>query len=71
MVNIIRSKKEQRIAHWQEISKRVTTHEGEFLSGNKGREYQIKYSKKYLGKDLSKPININPDRPEVKKELNK
>ena len=56
---IVGSKKEQRMAYWNEIKSRVTTHEGEMLSGQKGRDYQKKYSVKYLGKDLSKPINYN------------
>lgn len=34
------------------IRSRARTHEGEILSGNKGREYMDKYSKRYLGKDM-------------------
>ena len=56
-------KKEQRAAHWNEIASRVTTHEGETLSGSKGREYQNKWSKKMLGKDLRRP-SITADRVE-------
>lgn len=56
---ILKGKKELRQAHWNFIRTRVTTHEGEFLYGKKGKEYQKKYSKRYLGKDLSKPINYN------------
>ena len=60
---IISGKREQRAAHWNEIRKRVTTHEGEFLSGAKGQEYQEKWAKKYLGRDLhTRPIS--PDRIE-------
>ena len=47
------SKTARRARHWGEIKSRVTTHEGELLSGQKGREYMRKYSKTYLGKDLS------------------
>ena len=56
---ILKSKKEQRIAHWEEIRSRVTTHEGEILAGQKGKDYQKKYSKQYLGKELGQPINYN------------
>jgi hypothetical protein len=42
-----------RALYWQDIQSRVTTHEGEFLSGRAGREYQEKWSKKMLGKDLT------------------
>lgn len=62
MVFILKSKKERRAQHWNEIRGRVTTHEGEFLSGNKGREYQKKWAKKYLGKDLSRQKEITSDR---------
>ena len=68
-MHIGKSKKDQRIAHWQEIRSRVTTHEGELLSGKKGREYQQKYSVKHLGKDLSTPTDFS--KPEYQKELNK
>ena len=61
--------KDARLNYWKEIKSRVTTHEGELLSGNKGREYQQKYSKQYLGKDMSQPVNFN--KPEYQKELNK
>ena len=57
---ILKSNKEQRLNHWNEIKKRVTSHEGELLSGKKGERYQKKYSRQYLGKDLNtKPINID------------
>ena len=57
---IIKSKKEQSLNHWKEIKKRVSSHEGELLSGEKGEKYQKKYSGQYLGKDLNtKPIDIN------------
>lgn len=68
-IHIGKSKVDQKALHWKEISQRVTTHEGEFLSGSKGREYQQKYSKKYLGKDLSTPIDTS--RPEYQQELRK
>ena len=65
MVFIIRGKREQRAAHWQEIKSRVTTHEGELLSGQKGREYARKYSKKYLGRDLSeRGFRVEPSEVE-------
>lgn len=54
-IYISKGRTERRAAHWKDIQSRVTTHEGELLSGKKGREYQEKYSKKYLGRDLSKP----------------
>jgi hypothetical protein len=63
-----KSKKDQRVAYWQTIKSRVTTHEGEMLSGKKGQDYQKKYSKKHLGRDLSRPVDFN--RPEYQKELN-
>ena len=56
---ILGGKKEQRLAHWQDIAHRVTTHEGELLTGEKGRRYQEKYSERYLGKNLAKPLNYN------------
>lgn len=59
-----RSKRDQRALHWNEIKSRVKTHEGELLSGNKGRDYQQKWSKKYLGRDLSKQATITSDRVE-------
>lgn len=58
-MNIGKSKRDLRLAHWQDIASRVTTHEGEVLSGEKGRDYQKKYSRKYLGKDLGKPVDYN------------
>lgn len=64
-----KSKKEQRVMHWQEIKTRVTTHEGETLRGQKGKDYKERYSKQYLGSDLSKPTDFS--RPEYQKELNK
>lgn len=62
-------KKEQRLAHWQDIKSRVKTHEGQFLTGEAGREYQQKFSSKYLGKDLGQKTNFNA--PEYQKELAK
>lgn len=64
-----KSKKEQRLSHWREIKNRVTSHEGEIISGGKGKDYKQKYSKKYLGVDLSAPTNFN--KPEYQKELEK
>ena len=40
-------------SHLKEIRSRVRTHEGELLTGKKGRTYMDKYSKKYLGKNLT------------------
>ena len=56
-----KSKNEQRAFHWRDIQTRVRTHEGEMLSGEKGKKYQEKYSKKYLGRDLGnvKPITVS------------
>lgn len=56
----IRGKTASRVLHWRDIQSRVRTHEGELLSGKKGKEYQEKYSKKMLGRDLSnsRPIDI-------------
>ena len=39
--------------HLKDIRSRITTHEGELLSGSKGRAYMDKYSAKYLNKDMS------------------
>jgi hypothetical protein len=58
-MHILLPKKEQRRHYWQEIKKTVRTHEGELLTGSKGRDYQQKYSKKYLGKDLSGPVDCH------------
>lgn len=63
------SKDDQRSKHWTDIKSRVTTHEGQFLTGKAGREYQKKYSRQYLGRDLSAPTNFNA--PDYQKELNK
>lgn len=58
---LIRGHIGQRATHWGEIRSRITTHEGEILTGQKGREYARKYSKKYLGKDLSeKGFRVDP-----------
>lgn len=54
-IYINKGKREQRAAHWNEIQSRVKTHEGELLSGDKGRSYQHKYSKSMLGRDLNRP----------------
>lgn len=56
---IVKSKKDQRIAHWKEIHSRITTHEGELLTGARGIQYQEKYGEKYLGKKMNKPVNYN------------
>ena len=69
MVFILKSKQEQRKLHWSDIKNRVTTHEGEFLHGKKGRKYQSKWSKSYLGKDMSGQTNF--DAPQYQKELEK
>lgn len=61
----IRGRVGQRAAYWGEIKSRVTTHEGEILTGQKGREYARKYSKKYLGRDLSaNGFRVDPNRVE-------
>lgn len=62
-------KKSNRVKHWEEIKSRIKTHDGEMLTGKAGREYQQKYSKRYLGRDLSQPTNFNT--PEYQKELAK
>ena len=67
--NIGTSKSDTRVAHWKDIQSRVTTHDGQFLSGKAGREYQQKWSKKLLGKDLSKPADYTA--PIYQKELKK
>ncbi len=51
--HIVSGKNSQRAAYWNDIKSRVTTHEGEILSGDKGRKYQEKYSEKMLGRDIS------------------
>ena len=62
---LIRGHQGQRALHWGEIKSRVTTHEGEILSGQKGREYARKYSKKYLGRDLSeRGFRVDPSEVE-------
>jgi hypothetical protein len=64
-----RSKRDQRMEHWRDIKSRVTTHEGEPLTGSAGRNYQKKYSSKYLGKDLSATPSF--EAPMYQKELAK
>lgn len=51
----------KRLSHWKEIKTRIRTHEGELLSGNKGIEYQSKWSSKYLGRDLSSTRPLSRD----------
>ena len=53
----------RRASHWNEIRTRVRTHEGELLSGSKGREYQQKWAKQYLGRDMNTP-KLTADRVE-------
>ena len=67
--NIGLSKKDKRIAHWKEIKSRVTTHEGEALSGREGRKYQEEWSHKYLKRNMTRPTDFNS--PEYQKELSK
>lgn len=62
------SKKGKRLAHWKEITTRITTHEGELLSGSRGREYTQKFGQKYLGIN---PRPVNFDSPSFQKELAK
>lgn len=54
-LTVLSSKVDRRIAHWKDIKSRVRTHDGEMLSGSKGRDYQVKFSQRYLGKDMSAP----------------
>jgi len=55
---IIKSGNDKRASHWNEIRSRVKTHEGEFLTGRKGLEYQRKWGRKYLGRDLNtRPVS--------------
>ena len=62
---LLRGKQGARAAHWGEIRSRVTTHEGEILTGRKGRDYMRKYSKKYLGRDLSeRGFNVGANQVE-------
>jgi len=62
---LIRGKQGLRALHWGDIRSRVTTHEGEILSGQKGRDYMRKYSKKYLGRDLSEHgFRVDPSKVE-------
>lgn len=68
-VYIGKSKIEKRTLHWTEILHRVTTHEGEHLSGEKGKKYQEKYGKQYLGINGEKKPDFS--RPEYQKELRK
>ncbi len=68
-MHIGKSKQDMRKLHWQEIAKRVTTHEGELIKGAEGQKYKEKYSNQYLGKDLSKPLDFN--RADYQKELAK
>lgn len=53
MVYILKGRRDQRAAHWRQMQSQVKTHEGELLTGVKGDKYQKKWSKKYLGRDLS------------------
>jgi|GEM_PF-5228819 len=59
--NIGKSKREDRASHWKDIQTRVTTHEGEILHGSKGREYQQKWSKDNLGRDIgnTRSVDVN------------
>lgn len=61
--------KQSRLEHWKDIKSRVTTHEGQVLSGKAGRDYQIKHSKKMLGTDMSRPVDFSA--PQYQKELMK
>lgn len=53
MFYIGNSGNQSRANHWRDIQSRVKTHEGEVLKGEAGKKYQEKWSKEYLGKDLS------------------
>lgn len=67
-IGIGKSKKEKRMLHWDEIRSRVKTHEGELLSGRKGKEYIQKYGRQYLGMD-TRPANYSA--PQYQRELAK
>ena len=62
MIFILKNSKQRRASHWNEIRKRITTHEGEVLSGRRGDAYQQKYGKKYLGTDLSRYKPVTEDQ---------
>lgn len=64
MVSIGKSRTEKRALHWKEIRSRVTSHEGELLTGERGRKYQDKWSRKMLGQDLSGRYKIDPSKVE-------
>lgn len=51
----------------REIRSKVRTHEGELLTGKKGRAYLDKYSRQYLGKDLSHSYMDDKVRGKVRK----
>lgn len=59
MISYFDGGKEKTISKGQleEIKSGVRTHDGEFLSGKKGRKYLDKYSKSKMGKDLSGSYN--------------
>lgn len=61
------SKSGKRLNHWKEIKARITTHEGEFLTGKEGQAYQKKYGQKYVG---IRP-ETNWDQPQYQRELEK
>lgn len=63
------SKTDSRIKHWRDITSRVTTHDGQFLQGKAGKDYQKRWSKQMLGKDLSRPVDFQA--PSFQKELAK
>lgn len=63
------SKRDKRLGHWKKIKERVTTHEGEILNGRAGEQYKQKYSRQYLGVDLSRPTDFS--KPEYQRELAK
>lgn len=63
-------KNQQRASHWNDIRSRVITHEGEALSGEKGRQYQEKYGERYLGMKPSKPVEAKDvEQHEIKKAV--
>lgn len=61
------SSRDKRIAHWKKIKSRVTTHEGEMLTGQRGESYINKYGKQYLGVEP----RTNFDAPQYQRELDK
>lgn len=63
-------KNQQRASHWNDIRSRVITHEGEALSGKKGKEYQEKFGERYLGMKPSRAVEAKDvEQHEIKKAV--